>query len=101
MINECIQFGIPKPIYFYDMSGFWVEFRKDLLNIEYLKSLGINERQIKAIEYVKDTGRITNSDYQSNFKVSRNTASRDLADLVEKGILKASSLKGAGSFYEL
>jgi ATP-dependent DNA helicase RecG len=101
MIKECIQFGIPEPKYFYDMSGFWVEFRKDKLNSEYMKSLGLNERQIKAVEYIKDVGRITNSDYQSNFEVSRNTASRDLSYLVEKGILKASRLKGAGSFYEL
>jgi ATP-dependent DNA helicase RecG len=44
---------------------------------------------------------MTNSDYQAIFKVSRNTASRDLTDLVDKGLLKASSIKGAGSFYEL
>lgn len=101
MIKECIQFGVPEPKYFYDMSGFWVEFRKNKLSIEYMTSLGLNARQIKAVEYVKEVGRITNSDYQSNFEVSRNTASRDLSDLVEKGLLKASRLKGAGSFYEL
>jgi ATP-dependent DNA helicase RecG len=101
MINECVQFGIPKPVYFCDMSGFWVEFRKENLNPEYLITLGLNERQIKAIEYVKSKGKIANSDYQAIFKVSRNTASRDLADLVSKDILKASSSKGAGSFYEL
>jgi ATP-dependent DNA helicase RecG len=101
MINECVNFGIPKPIYFYDMSGFWVEFRKENLNPEYLKTLGLNERQINAIEHLKNKGKITNSDYQTIFKVSRNTASRDLTDLVDKGLLKASSLKGAGSFYEL
>jgi ATP-dependent DNA helicase RecG len=101
MINECVQFGIPKPIYFYDMSGFWVEFRKENLNPEYLITLGLNERQIRAIEYVKSKGKIANSDYQAVFNVSRNTASRDLADLVYKDILKASRSKGAGSFYEL
>ena len=101
MINECVNFGIPKPIYFYDMSGFWVEFRKENLNPEYLKTLGLNERQINAIEHLKNKGKITNSDYQTTFKVSRNTASRDLTDLVDKGLLKASSIKGAGSFYEL
>lgn len=101
MINECVNFGIPKPIYFYDMSGFWVEFRKENLNPEYLKTLGLNERQINAIEHLKNKGKMTNSDYQAIFKVSRNTASRDLTDLVDKGLLKASSIKGAGSFYEL
>jgi ATP-dependent DNA helicase RecG len=101
MIKECIQFGIPQPKYFYDMSGFWVEFRKDIYNIEYFKSLGLNERQIQAMKYVKENGKITNRGYQTNYNVARNTATRDLAELVEKGLLKSSKSKGAGSFYEL
>ncbi|TCO01254.1 ATP-binding protein [Natronoflexus pectinivorans] len=101
MINDCVQFGIPKPKYFYDMSGFWVEFRKDIYSDEYLKSIGLNDRQVKAINFLKNNEKITNREYQSNFNVSRNTASRDLTELVEKGIIKASDNKGAGSFYEL
>ncbi|MDD2962865.1 MAG: ATP-binding protein [Bacteroidales bacterium] len=101
MINECVQFGIPKPKYFYDMSGFWVEFRKDVFDIEYLKSLGLNERQIQSVKFVKENGKITNSEYQENYGVSRNTATRDLSELVDKGILKSSEAKGAGSYYEL
>jgi ATP-dependent DNA helicase RecG len=101
MINECVQFGIPKPNYFYDMSGFWVEFRKDIFSLEYFKSLGLNERQIQAMKYIKEKGKITNSEYQTNYGVARNTATRDLSDLVEKGLLKSSESKGAGSYYEL
>lgn len=101
MINECVQFGIPKPNYFYDMSGFWVEFRKDVFSLEYFKSLGLNERQIQAMKYIKEKGKITNSEYQTNFGVARNTATRDLSDLVEKKLLKSSESKGAGSYYEL
>jgi ATP-dependent DNA helicase RecG len=101
MINECVQFGIPKPKYFYDMSGFWVEFRKDFFELEYLKSLDLNDRQIQSIKFVKENGRITNSEYQTNFGVARNTATRDLSELVNKGILKSSKSKGAGSYYEL
>lgn len=101
MINECIRFGIPKPKYFYDMSGFWVEFRKDIFDLEYFKSLGLNDRQIQAMKYVKENGKMTNSEYQTNYSVARNTATRDLTELVEKGLLKSSESKGAGSFYEL
>lgn len=101
MINECIRFGIPKPKYFYDMSGFWVEFRKDIFDLEYFKSLGLNDRQIQAMRYLKENGKITNSEYQTNYSVARNTATRDLTELVEKGLLKSSESKGAGSFYEL
>ena len=101
MINDCVRFGIPSPKYFYEMSGFWVEFTKDILNEEYLKSLDLNDRQRRAIDFLKNKKRITNREYQSNFNVSRNTASRDLSELVEKGLIKASNTKGAGSFYEL
>lgn len=101
MINDCIRFEIPSPKYFYDMSGFWVEFRKDKFNEESLKALNLNDRQLKAIEFLKNNKRITNREYQSSFNVSRNTATRDLSDLVEKGIIKASDVRGAGSFYEL
>lgn len=101
IINECVQFGIPKPKYFYDMSGFWVEFRKDVFDMDYLKSLGLNERQIQAIKFVKNNGKITNSEYQANYGVARNTATRDLSELVDIGILKSSKAKGAGSYYEL
>ena len=83
------------------MSGFWVEFRKDVFDIEYLKSLGLNERQIQSVKFVKENGKITNSEYQENYGVSRNTATRDLSELVDKGILKSSEAKGAGSYYEL
>lgn len=54
---------------------------------EYLRKLGLNERQIKAVLYVKEKGNITNKEYQELFKVSRITATRDLSELVEKGIL--------------
>lgn len=101
MINECILFGIPKPKLFYDMSGFWVEFSKGTYNEKHLKSLGLNSRQIKAIKYLNENRRITNSEYQTIHKVSRNTATRDLTELVEKGLIKSSDTKGAGSYYKL
>jgi ATP-dependent DNA helicase RecG len=46
-------------------------------------------------------GRITNKEYQEIFGVARMTATRDLTVLVNKGILKSSETKGAGSYYEL
>lgn len=101
MINECVRSGIPEPKFFYDMSGFWVEFSTGIYSEEQLKSLGLNNRQIKTILYLKENKRITNSEYQSIFSVSRNTASRDLSELVDKGLIKSSDIKGAGSYYEL
>lgn len=54
---------------------------------------GLNERQVKAMEYVAKQGRITNKEYQALFGVARGTALIDLNDLVTKGLLVA---RGAG-----
>ena len=101
MIKECLAAGIPEPIYFHDMSGFFVEFRKDINNEKYLQSLGLNDRQVKAVLFTNDKGKITNSEYQELNNCSRNTASNDLTELVEKELLKPSGQKGAGAFYTL
>ncbi len=100
MIRECELAGLPKPIYFYDMSGFFVEFRKDNYNEQYLKSLDLSDRQVKAVLYVKEKGKITNKEYQEMFGVARMTATRDLTVLIAKGILNSSNTKGAGSYYQ-
>jgi ATP-dependent DNA helicase RecG len=101
IIEECIEVGLPSPLYHYDGSDFSVEFRKDIYHKEYLQTLNLNERQIKAILYVKGNGKITNSEYQKINDCSRNTASNDLSELVEKELLKPSGQKGAGAFYSL
>lgn len=50
-----------------------------------LRELGLNDRQIKALEIMMNQGKIfTNQTYQETFEVSRNTASRDLSRLRNK-----------------
>lgn len=39
-------------------------FLKDVYTEEYLTKLGLNERQVKAVLYVKKNGKITNKEYQ-------------------------------------
>jgi len=65
----------------------WLTFRKDILTEEHLRALGLNERQIKAVLCVKEHGQITNMDYQRLAQTSRETAKRDLADLVARSLL--------------
>lgn len=101
IIKECKQTGIPEPVFSYDSSDISVEFRKDIYNEKYLQSLDLNERQVKAILFTKDKGKITNSEYQTLNNCSRNTASNDLTELVGKELLKPSGQKGAGAFYSL
>ncbi len=102
MIRECELAGLPKPVYFYDMSGFFVEFKKNNYNEQYLKSLDLSDRQVKAVLYLKENGKITNSGYQTINAVSKATATRDLSELVEKfKILKRTGDIGAGTNYSL
>ncbi len=101
IIKECKQAGIPEPVFSYDSSDISVEFRKDIYNEKYLQSLDLNERQVKAVLFTKDKGKITNSEYQTLNNCSRNTASNDLTELVDKELLKPSGQKGAGAFYTL
>lgn len=101
MTEQCFNSGLPAPLFFFKSSGFWVEFRKDIYNQNQLKELGLNERQIKAVLFIKENGKITNSNYQKINECSRNTASNDLSELVDKGLLLASGQKGAGAYYSL
>lgn len=64
-----------------------------------LKQLNLNDRQIKALELLIDKGQtLTNSIYQKEFGVSRQTASRDLKDLIDKGQIYSTG-KGKGTKY--
>ncbi len=98
IITECKKHGLPKPKFEERAKSFVVVFSK--LTGDYLISLGLNERQINAIEYLKERDRLTNKEYMELNSVSRNTASNELMKLVEKGILKQTG-KGRGSYYEV
>ncbi len=101
MIKECELAGLPKPVYFYDMSGFFVEFKKDIYNEEYLRELGLNERQVKGVLYVKESGSITNREYQKINAIGKTFATKELQSLIEKGILSTAGIKGRGSKYTI
>ena len=87
MNEQCAAAGLPQPLYYYESSGFWVIFRKDLFNVEDLRAIGLNERQINAVMYVKEKGKITNKEYQEINKTSERTALRDLKALLEQGLI--------------
>ena len=101
IVDLCKEQGLPEPEFKEEFGGFSVVFWKDIYNEEYLRKLGLSERQIKAVLYVKENGKITNREYQEINNCSRNTASNDLKKLVLKGVLKESGKKGAGSYYEI
>ncbi len=52
-----------------------------------LERLGLNKRQIKAMDDVIKKGSISNKEYTSLNNISRKTATIDLTQLVTKGLL--------------
>lgn len=63
------------------------QLRKQLRNEE------INQRQFKAVKYIQKNGSIQTHEYIERFKCVRDTAVRDLNELVDRGILE---IQGAG-----
>ena len=101
IFDACKEVGLPEPEIKEFQGGFLVTLFKDNLTDEQLVKLGLNERQLIAVSFVKEKGKITNKEYQEINNCSRNTASNDLGDLVEKNLLVGSEVKGAGAFYKL
>lgn len=101
MKNQCVEANIPIPTVFAKGNDFWIVFRKDIYYPEYLKNIGLNERQVKAVLYAKEKGRITNKEYQEINLVARRTATNELTELTSKFELLKNTGYGAGSYYEL
>ena len=53
------------------------------------------------MQIAKTGERLNNQDYQKAFVVSKPTASRDLEDLVRKGVLEKIGTTGKGTYYVL
>ena len=100
IIEACKNAGLPEPVLKEEQGGFLSKIFKDRFTEEQLKKMGLSERQIKGVEYVKKNQKITNSDYQKLCEVSERTALRDLDELSAKGIMQKKGEK-KGTYYEL
>ena len=101
IIRECTDSGLPEPEFSEDMGMFGVTFRKDIFTEKNLRELGLNDRQIKAVMYVKERKQITNREYQQINDVSRQMATIDLSSLVKKTLLIRTGKAGRGIAYQL
>ena len=78
-----------------------MEFRKDIYTQEYLREIGLNERQIKAVMYVKENDKIANQEYQVICETSNRKATRNLTELVSLKIFQQIGTTGKGTRYVL
>lgn len=101
IIDEFQKSGLPQPEFEEKAGMFSITFRKDILTDVHLQGLGLNERQIKAVMYVKKRGKITNREYQELSGVKKRQASDDLKGLENNEILLRVGLTGKGTYYIL
>lgn len=100
-ISLCQQSGLPEPEFRQDGGQFVMTLWRGWLTDKMLAEIDLSERQRQAIIHLKVSGRISNSEYQRLYGVTKPTAFRDLDDLRRKGILKRVGTTGKGTFYTL
>ncbi len=100
MIQETIKHGLPEPEFEDTGNSFIVTLRKSKLTGEYLEKLELNERQKKALDYIKERGRITRKEYVKISGISLRMANMDLKDLEGKKLIKRTG-SGRSAHYVL
>lgn len=100
IIDACKQAGLTEPVMEEQNGGFILTLFNSYLSKETLIKLELNERQLKAISYLKEKGTITNSIYKEITETSDRTALRDLDELIRKGVLAKEGNK-KGTIYKL
>ncbi len=73
--------------------------KKEIVDVK-IKDFNLNPRQQKALDYLLENQSINNSLYQNICKTIKRTATRDLTDLVELGLLEKHGEK-KGTYYTL
>lgn len=101
ILKWCREAGLPEPEFQEEAGGFRVVFLKDPYTPERLRAMGLNERQVKAVMHLKERGTIGNKEYQELTGASKPTVTRDLDELVERGILVRKGGRGRGTRYAL
>jgi predicted HTH transcriptional regulator len=101
MIRESTAHALPEPDFEQRASEFVASVWRDWLTDDVLRRLGLNERQRQALAKLRERGRISNQEYQDLLGVAKRTAHRDLADLLEKGVVVRIGTTGKGTYYVL
>ncbi|MDZ7292553.1 MAG: helix-turn-helix domain-containing protein [candidate division KSB1 bacterium] len=100
IIEECRALHLPDPEW-RENQGLMLTFRKDVFTEENLREMDLPERLIQAVLHVKKNRRISNQQYQELFGVKKRTASEDLHELEQRGILERVGSTGKGTYYKI
>jgi ATP-dependent DNA helicase RecG len=101
IMDGCRQYGFPEPLIEEEQDGVSVTLLKDIYTEDRLRALNLNERQIKALFYVKENGKITNTIYQTLNGLGKTVSTIELQDLLDKKLLEKIGTTGRGTRYIL
>ncbi|PIR05604.1 hypothetical protein COV56_01960, partial [Candidatus Kuenenbacteria bacterium CG11_big_fil_rev_8_21_14_0_20_37_9] len=85
IIEECLKHGLPEPLFEEITENLVITFRKYKISEEEMQKL--NERQKKAMEYLKIHKKITRSEYVKLTNSAERTAFRDIEELYKSKII--------------
>lgn len=88
MIDMCLDWGLPEPLFEYVTGDLVVTFGKSRLTEDFLEESELNERQKKAVEYVKENKEISNEIYRNINDIGKVIAVKELNELVNKTIFR-------------
>ncbi len=100
ILDDCRTQQLPEPDFQVKGHSFCATFRPGNIVVAPRKDVQLDRRQRNAIEHLKREGRISRRQYAKMTGVSDETAKRDLAKLVEDGILNVHRA-GRSTFYTL
>jgi ATP-dependent DNA helicase RecG len=99
MIEQCREAGLLEPDFEQRQGSFVITIWRDWLTEAVLAGYNLNDRQRKAVIYLKTHGKISNAEYQHAANSIKKTATRDLNDLKKKGIIEKVGSRGPGVHY--
>jgi ATP-dependent DNA helicase RecG len=101
MIRESIEHSLPEPDFGQRAGEFTATVWRDWLTEAVLAASDLNDRQSLVIAHIKETGRVTSQEHRQLTGATPRTATRDLDDLVGKGLLRKVGTVGRGAHYAI
>lgn len=101
VIELCRDADLPEPDFEVRDGFFVVRIWRDWLTTATLARFELNDRQARAIAFLKGRGRVSNSEYQDLTGAIKRTASRDIEALQRLGLIEKRGDRGPGVHYVL
>jgi len=101
IIEECLNHGLPEPLFEEITDSLVLTFRKTKLTKEHLENLYLNKRQMEVVKYMNEHKKITSKEYANLFKITDRTARNDLKELVDKNIVERKGVSDKTTYYVL